>query len=267
MNLFARCVLICMLLPAAAAVQAQGFSALISPPRVETAVKPGQTTRQVLEVTQVGAQPGRFRVYTSDWSLDAAGSVTFSQEVKEASCRPWVALERREMTVPGNGKTRFRFEITPPADTPAKECRFAIMFEGLDTSTVSPGAGGVSFPVSGRIGVIVYAGMAGTQAQLQIMGQTVSNDASKLPTLQVRNTGTAHGRLAGLLTGTDAKGTKLEFTPTTLPVLPGETRDINLNANLEGGAAVTQINYPVTVKGAIEMGDKRLAFEQTFKAP
>ena len=245
-----------------AQAQAQGFSALVTPPRVETAIKPGQTTRQVLEITQVGPMPGRFRVYSNDWSINATGGVDFFDEIQSGSCRPWVALERREMTVAGNAKLRFRFEITPPADAPVTECRFAIMFEGLDAATAS--SGGVSFPVSGRIGVIVYAGMVGTQAVLEITGRRLSADAAKLPTLEVRNSGTAHGRLAGLLTGTDDKGIKLEFTPLTLPVLPGETRAIALTANLEGGAPVTQVNYPVTVKGALEMAGKRVPFEHTF---
>ncbi len=239
-----------------------GFSALVSPPRVETGVKPGQTTRQVLEVSQVGPMMGRFRVYTSDWTLNAGGGVDFSDELQAGSCRPWVALEKRELTVPGNGKSRFRFEISPPADAPTSECRFAIMFEGLDSSNAS--SGGISFPVSGRIGVIVYASMAGSKPDLKVLQQFVSTDPAKLPTLQVQNTGSAHGRLVGLLTGSDAKGVKLEFTPSSLPILPGETRAIVLNANMEGAGLVKEINYPVTVKGALEWGGQRVPFEHTF---
>jgi hypothetical protein len=253
------------LVVAAPVALAQGFSALISPPRIETGIKPDQTTRQVLEITQVGPSTGRFRIYTSDWVLNASGGVDFSDELKPGSCRPWVALERREMTVPGNGKARFRFEITPPADAPATQCRFAIMFEGLDAATASSG-NGISFPVSGRIGVIVYATMAGTKPELKIVGQYISNDAARLPTLEISNSGTAHGRVQGLLSGVDAKDVKLEFTPSTLPVLPGETRKIALLANIEGGAAVTQINYPVTIKGALEWDGQRVPFEHTFKA-
>ncbi len=249
-----------------AQVQAQGFAALISPPRVETSVKPGQTTRLVLEVSQVGPMPGRFRIYTNDWRINTNGGVDFFDDLQANSCRQWVALERREMTVAGNGKNRFRFEIAPPADAPVMECRFAIMFEGQDAATVSSG-GGVSFPVLGRIGVIVYASMVGTQARLAIEGRRVSADAAHVPTLDVANTGNAHGRVAGLLTGTDAKGIKLEFTPSTLPILPGETRAIALNANVEGGAAVSQINFPVTVKGALEWNEQRIPFEHTFQAP
>jgi hypothetical protein len=256
---------ICLIGLAGAALlaQAQGFSALISPPRVETGVKAGKTTRQVLEITQVGPLPGHFRVYTSDWSLNAQGGVDFFDKIQPGSCRPWVALERRELTVAGNSKLRFRMEITPPADAPATECRFAVMFEGLDTSTVASNV--LSFPVSGRIGVIVYAAMEGTQAELRIIGQGIGSEAAKLPTLQVRNTGTAHGRAAGVLTGTDAKGTKLEFTPTTLPILPGETRAISLSANVEGATTLSPIAYPVTIKGVLELSGQRVPFEHTFK--
>jgi hypothetical protein len=247
------------------AVLAQGgFSALISPPRVETHTKPGQITRQVLEVTQVGPIAGRFRVYTLDWSLNASGGVDFLEELKPNSCRPWVALERRELSVAGNAKARFRFEIAPPADAPVQECRFAIMFEGLDTSNASSGV--VNFPVSGRIGVIVYAAMAGAKPDLKILSHGISNDAAKTPTLQIQNDGTAHGRLVGLLRGADDKGVKLEFTPSSLPILPGESRTIALAANVEGGAAVKEISYPVTVKGSLEWGGQRVPFEHTFNA-
>lgn len=239
-----------------------GFSALISPPRVETNTKPGQTTRQVLEVTQVGPIAGRFRIYTMDWSLNPGGGVDFVEELKPGSCRPWVALERRELSVAGNGKVRFRFEISPPADAPVQECRFAIMFEGLDTSRATSGV--VNFPVSGRIGVIVYAAMAGTKPDLKIEAYSVSNDAAKVPVLKIQNDGNAHGRLTGLLRGADDKGVKLEFTPSSLPILPGESRSISLAANVEGGAPVKEINYPVTVKGALEWGGQRVPFEHTF---
>ena len=246
------------------AAQAQGgFSVLISPPRVETTVKPGQTTRQVLEVSQVGPVAGRIRVYTNDWNLNASGGVDFSEELKEGSCRPWVALERRELTVGGNAKVRFRYEISPPADAPATECRFAIMFEGLDTSAATSGS--ISFPVSGRIGVIVYASFAGTQPEFKVLNTFVSGDINKLPMLRIENVGTAHGRVAGLLSGTDEKGVKLEFTPSSLPILPGETRAIALTANVEGGAAVKTINYPITIGGALEWGGKRIPFEHIFK--
>jgi hypothetical protein len=245
---------------------AQGFSAMVSPPRVELSIKPGQASRQVLEITQVSAQPGRFRIYTNDWRMTEQGGAEFFNELQPGSCRPWVALERREITVPGSGKMRFRFEVAPPANAPAAECRFAIMIEGLDTSTIAPGS--LSFPISGRIAVIVYAGMDGTKPELKILSQSVKD---KVPTLTVRNEGNAHGRFAGLLSGVDAAGKRIDFSPNTLPILAGDTRDVPLlispDPNAPQGAPLPVIQFPITIKGKLEWGGKSDAFDATFSLP
>ncbi len=254
---------------AVSAASAQGFSALVTPPRIELTIKPGQDVRQVIEITQVSNQPGRFRIYTNDWQLNAQGAVQFFDELQPNSCRPWVAIERRELTIAGNAKVRFRIQVSPPADAPAKECRFAVMIEGLDTSRVSPGS--MSFPVSGRIAVIVYAGMDGTKAKLNVVGQSVTaglEAKDRIPMLSVKNDGDAHGRLAGLLTGTDARGQRLDFSPNTLPILPGEIRNVMLlispDPNAPIDAPLPLIAYPITIKGNLEWGGKTQAFEATF---
>ncbi len=257
-------------------VQAQGFSALVSPPRIEMKIKPGQGARQIIEITQVGNTPGRFRIYTNDWQLDDKGGVKFFDELQAGSCRPWVALERREINVSANNKVRFRFEVSPPADAPVAECRFAIMVEGLDTSKINPGS--LSFPVSGRIGVIVYAGMEGTQPELKIVGQSVqafepagSPNNTRLPVITVRNEGNAHGRLNGLLTGVDASGKTIDFSPNTLPILAGETRQVALliqpDPNAPKDKPLPVIQYPLSVKGRLEWGGRSQVFDAIFSLP
>ena len=253
----------------ASSLFAQGFSALVTPPRIEMAVKPGQDARQVIEITQMSPTPGRFRMYTNDWQLNAQGGVEFFDALQPDSCRPWVALERRELTIAGNAKVRFRIQVSPPLDAPVKECRFAVMIEGLDTSAIN--SNGLGFPVSGRIGVIVYAGMDGTQPKLSVVGQSVvpSLDAKeRLPVISVKNEGNAHGRLAGLLVGTDARGQRLDFSPSTLPILPDQTRPVTLNIspdpNAQKDAPLPVIAYPITIKGNLEWGGKAQAFEATF---
>jgi hypothetical protein len=243
-------------------VHAQSFAALVSPPRFELTAKPGERIRQVLEISHMSNDTGRYRLKTNDWKLDAQAGVTFLDELQEGGCRPWVALERREVNLGPNGKTRFRFEVEVPKDTPAQECRFAIMIEGGDQQVQAGGS--VSVPVGGRIGVIVYVLVNGAAPRLSI-AQTgvVAQQGKSLPNLMIANTGNAHGRVAGFLTGTDAKGQKLEFTPSTLPVLPGETRSITLAPTLEGGAEAT-VQFPVVVKGTLELGSEKLAFEQRF---
>ncbi len=245
---------------------AQGFAALVSPPRFEITLNPGETSRQIIEINHTGTQAGRYRVYTADWTLAADASVSFSDALHANSCRPWVAIERKELTIAPNNKLRYRFEITPPADTPAIECRFAIMIEGLDQVVETRGA--LSFPVSGRIGAIVYAAVGKVAPKLAIAETRITRvDGSDMPTLMVRNDGDAHGRISGFLSGTDAQGRKLEFTPSTLPIMPGEVRAITLTPSLEGSSAAVTVKYPVLIKGTIEWSDQRLPFEQRFAAP
>ena len=246
-------------------LHAQGFSAVISPPRFEVAAEAGKTLRQVIEITHVAGQRGNYRVYTNDWSLAPDGNAVFSEELGPNSCRPWVALERRELTLAANGKIRFRFEISPPASTPATECRFAIMIEGLEQVIKTEGA--LSFPVSGRVGVIVYATVGDVRPVLEIShAGTGLHEGIVVPQLQVRNTGNAHGRLGGFVTAVDSQGRKIDFVPEALPILPGQTRVVPLVPNVPGND-VAKLFYPLTVKGNLEWSDRKTAVDLRFDVP
>lgn len=246
-----------------ATATAQGFGASISPPRFELRVKPGQTQREVIEIQHIGTQSGSFRIYTNDWAFQADGSLAFSNDLAEGSCRPWVAMERRDLTITPNARYRYRFEITPPADTAPRECRFAIMIEGTDPARVEQS--GVNIPVGGRIAVIVYAAIGGAEPQLSITDMRVLTlGGQSVATLTVRNTGNAHGRLEGFLDGVDAVGNKFELSPADLPILAGETKAIAILAVSEERQKPPSIQFPLVVKGTIEWGKTRVPLEHTF---
>lgn len=249
----------CIVAPAA---HAQGFAAYISPPRFEVQAQPGQRLREVLEIQHVGQQKGGYRLYTNDWTFGPDNTVTFTDDLAADSCRPWVAIERRELTLEPGARYRYRFEISPPAGTPPRECRFAIMVEGLDPARVQ---GAVSFPVGGRIGVIVYAAIGGARPELALAGTQVDTVLGQ-PTvlLSVRNTGTAHGRLQGYVNGTDADGKRYELAPADLPILPGETRRVALLPVAEDGQPTPRPRFPLTVKGSLEWGANRLPLDLTL---
>lgn len=264
LNRRAACALLYATACLAPAAGAQEFSAAISPPRFELAVNPGERSRQVIEITNASGQPSTYHFRTADWTLDEGAGVHFTDELAARSCRPWVAIERHELEVPAGGRYRFRFEVTPPADTPARECRFAIMIEGDEQ--VARGPDGLNLPVSGRIGVIVYVRVGDAAPSLQVVGAVVSDVDGRLrPVLQVNNLGNAHGRLAGFLQGTDASGRRLEFEPSTLPILPLETRAIALTASGEA-ETIAEIAFPVTIQGVLEWGSaQRLEINQRFE--
>lgn len=260
---FARCLAAALLATAASAAFAQGFAALVSPPRFELTTKPGGRERGVLEITNGAAQPARYRFRTADWSLGDDGKVSIHEELQPRSCRPWVAIERPTMEVPPGGRLRYRFEVSPPADAGAGECRFAILIEG-DDPAVARGEN-FSLPVRGRIAVIVYVAVGDAAPKLEIDKAAVAQvNGQPTPVITVRNVGNAHGRLSGFLTGTDAQGRRFDITPSALPILPGETRQVTLTAVNDRNEAIA-LPLPITIRGNLEWSGGRLPFERRFE--
>lgn len=229
---------------------AQGFAAYVTPPRIEAKVQPGQTIRQVIEIQHAGRNRGNYRFYTNDWTFGPDRAVQFQDALAPDSCRPWVAIERRDLTLEDGGRYRYRIEISPPAGTPARECRFALMIEGLDPALVDSG---VSIPVSGRIGVIVYVAIGDVRPQLVLESSAVQRSGERQQIeLTVRNEGSAHGRLEGFVTGRDAEGRRIEFAPADAPILPGETRRIALLPLSEDGKSPAEWRLPMRIQGRLE---------------
>ena len=246
----------------ATAASAQGFAAYITPPRFELQLKAGEASRQVVEIQHAGSQKGQYRLYTNDWTYRPDQSVDFSEALAPDSCRPWVAIERRELTLEPGARYRYRFEIAPPPDTPPRECRFALMIEGLDTTRVQ---GDLNFPVGGRIGVIVYAAVGGAAPQLSITGmRVVTVQGQPTAVVDVRNSGNAHGRLEGFVNGTDASGQRVEMAPADLPILPGETRPVAIVPVVDSGKPAPALRFPLSIKGRLEWGKNSLPLDATF---
>jgi hypothetical protein len=248
----------------AATAAAADFAVAVSPPRFELQMKPGESTRQILEITNSATGPSSFKVKTADWTLAPDGSVVFEEALRTGSCRPWVTLERRELTVQSGRPFRFRFEIVPPADAPAAECRFALLLEGEDQTAKTAS---LAIPYNARLGVIVYVSIGNVAPKIEILGASVQNvNGRPTAVLKVKNSGTAHGRLSGYLSGTDAGKTSLEFAPTPSPILPGESRDIALTATRPGDPDTpVTARFPLTVRGNLESGgDQSQAMEQRF---
>ena len=234
------------------------FSAAITPPRFELEVDAGKTQRSVLEITHGGVQAGTYRIYTSDWTMADDGNINFDSEaLRPGSCRPWVALERREVQIAPSAKLRFRFEISVPADAQAQECRFALMVESAEQTI---GSGAVQIPMNGRIGVIVYARVGAVRSDLGIVElKAVAGEAQTVPALIVKNAGTATGRFTGFVSATLPDGSVVDLTPNSIPILPGMQRVVEL-LPLPPADRPTQpapqLKWPLRVKGSLESGPR-----------
>ena len=240
-----------------------GFAALVSPPRFEVKGKPGATVREVFELSNRSAAPAKFRVHTADFALGPDYSVVFHDELTPGSCRPWVAIERPLVALPAGGTIRYRFEVAVPADAPTGECRFGILIEGDEPSVTQAQA--LSLPVVGRIGIIVYVKVGDGAPKIEVFGpEVVSLNGIRVPALRVHNSGDAHARMSGFLSGTDAKGKKYDVTPSDLPILPGEDRLVLLTPSTSDNQNPT-LSFPVTVQGTLQWADQSTELNERFK--
>lgn len=257
-------------------VRADDFALAVSPPRFELSAEPGQTARAVVELTNSSNVATELNFSTAEWDLSSDGGVITSKGLKPDSCRPWVAIERLQTTLQAKSQLRFRFEVTPPPDTPPTECRFAILIAGSDEH-VSPSAD-TSFPVAAQIALIVYVEVGDVKPQISIVDADVAELNGVLtPVLMVKNSGTAHGRLSAFLNGTDANGKKREFSASSLPILPGETRMIALSVDDGGDAVATRsssapvetdsepIAFPLKMRGKFSDTVNSFDFDGVFE--
>lgn len=243
--------------------RADGFAALVSPPRFEVGGKAGGTVRQVIELTNRANTPGKYRIHTADFELGADYGVTFHDELLPGSCRPWVAIERPSVALPAGGTIHYRFEVQVPHDAPAGECRFAIMIEADEPSLTK--AGGLQLPIVGRIGVIVYVTIGDAVPQIEMFGpEVVTLNGQRVPALKIHNAGNAHTRMSGFLSGKDASGKKYDFTPSDLPILPGDTRYVFLTPSSSDNPSPT-LTFPVAVQGTLEWGNQSTPLDEHFK--
>jgi hypothetical protein len=247
----------------AAFALADGFAAVVSPPRFELSSHQGATVRQVLEITNRSTMPARYRVHTADFTLGPDYGVIFQDSLPPGSCRPWVAIERPQVSLPAGATIRYRFEVQVPKDAVPGECRFGILIEA-EEPTLAP-AGAVKIPVVGRIGVIVYLGIGDAKADIDVLGtDVVTLNGERTPALRVHNGGNAHARMSGFLSGKDVKGAKYDFNPSDLPILPGEVREVFLTPSTPDNDHPT-LAFPVTVQGTLEWGNQRTELDERFE--
>jgi hypothetical protein len=233
------------------------FDVSISPPRVERRAKAGKLLRDRITITNFANEAGQYRIKTADWVLTQERRVTFNEGAPHSgSCRPWVRIERRKLTVPAGASKSYRFEVHVPANTPDGECRFALLVSG-DPETISPrGTGNIKLPIVGRVAVIVYVTIGKAKPDLKLLGLEMREHEGKtVPMAILENVGNAHGRPLGDFTATDSTGRRVNLIVEQFPVLPGETRAVALRpmGRSRGATADTpfDLKTPLTIRGKI----------------
>lgn len=252
--------------PTARAVE---FNAAISPPRFELEAEPGKVIRDVIRISNLGDTPAEFLVRTADWDIDESGGLRLHGETLQPnSCRPWSRIERHRVTVAPRERRRYRFEVHVPEDAAEGECRFAVLFQQpKETADRMAMADGVSLPVVGQVAVVVYVVIGDAAPRLELEGAVATPEASGSPVaLVMRNSGRAHGRPAGIVTGRMPDGSSMDFEVAPVAILPGMKRRVPLWPE-ETGEGAPPVTFPLTLEGSVEWRDGETDLSETVAAP
>lgn len=246
---------------------ADGFSVLVSPPRFELSGAPGTVLRDHVEINNPGNQPIALEMRTADWDMDEKGATTFHPpELQPGSCRPWTRIERHSLSLPAQTSKRFRFQIDIPADAPAGECRLALLIQAPKDDAVIARANTLSFPVQGRIAVIMYISIGDARPELVLEQLVLEEHGGQLtPVAVLHNRGIAHARTAGYVDATDSNGNRLEFAVSAVPILPGQTRRVTLRRPVAEGTQPPPLAPPLEMRGTIEWGTGQIKVKQRLE--
>lgn len=235
---------------------AASFEIAVSPSRFELSGKGSERTGQSLTIHNVGATATEVSVRTLDWTFSEDGMVAYHDELLSGSCRPWITLERKTIKINARSRAQFRFQFDIPADAPRGECRAMLAFEGMEPAHqafIQSGGASLSLPVSGRIGVAIYLAVNGAEPQISLQQIGVKTvQGKRVPVVTVMNTGDAHGRLDGSLDAIDAQGLEVELVPDSSPILPGQTRMLELQPRTEPGQQPRTLTLPAQAKGTLD---------------
>ncbi|MFQ5757164.1 MAG: hypothetical protein ACE5H7_13890 [Acidiferrobacterales bacterium] len=267
----ALCLILGLLLAMPGAAVAAAFDVSITPPRFEKRTKPGKIMRDRVRITNLDRDTGYYVFKTADWNLATDKGLTFNEGApSEGSCRPWVRIERRKLTVPAGATKSYRFEVHVPPDTPVGECRFALLVS-QDPSKVAPVImGQLSLPVVGRIAVIVYLAIGNARPKLAFRGlQLQERDGKKIPVIILENLGNAHGRPFGGVTAIDVQKRKRELLVSEVPILVGQTRAIELYPVEWSAKGAAQTGFdltpPLHIRGTIQWDGGSVKLDEVLR--
>lgn len=245
------------------------FDVGVSPSRFEVSAKSGGRLGQTLEIFNQDGQSTELSVRTLDWEYSEKGELKFFDELRPDSCRPWVTLERKTVRISAQSKAMFRFQIDVPAGAPVTECRFMLAIEGVKPAyqaMVQSGGASLALPVNGRVAVAVYVAINGAQPVMSMsQASTMQKNQQRVATVVVTNTGNAHGRLDGALDAKDASGLAFELVPDGTPVMPGQTRVIELKPRALAGTGEPTVVFPVKASGTLDWDNGSFKINTEFQ--
>ncbi len=221
---------------------AQEWAVRIEPETIKLAGDEGDVLEAEFALINTDDWPAQANLVAVNWKYDQSGRRVFGSEVKVANdCRHWWNKSVVELQLRPSVAELYRLEIIIPDDTEEMECHFAVE----------------AVPVSGdgRFAsryLVIYVNAEGAEPELEFNSLVMGKDAAgnKQPMVVIKNTGTAHSKLYGLLEGEDEEGQDLDVVVRSTEILAGETRAIPLLISKEGGGEAWW-STPLEIDGSL----------------
>lgn len=231
-----------------AATSIAGFKVLISPPRLELKILPGQQLTQAMKVRNDDSKPVRMRVKIFDWYHDFEGTVHYEQPGKlEHSCAEWLLINPREFELAPQETRIVRVTAHMPEGSSGTywTCLF---FETVPT----PLKGQVALSAKARLISYIYLTCAGTEREKGELVDFITEEVNgeTIVKLIFKNNGNVHLRPNGKIEVQYAEGTMLKkFEIKDSVVLPGALRVFSFRVGELDGLCSTSaiLDYGVVV--------------------
>ena len=165
----------------------------------EYQLRPGQTLRDLVSVSNLTDHAMTFAIYPSDaYNTPLDGSFALRlQKDQMTDAGSWVKLGYQTLDVPAKSRADLPFEIDIPADAPPGDHAAGIIAE--DTTPLDPLTQGKGVNVQRRVGTRIYVRVAGPlQPSLQVTQIGVKKTQALLPPF----TGRGHAVVAYQVTNT-----------------------------------------------------------------
>lgn len=182
---------------------------VVSPPRFEFTLSAGSSTTEAIQVANSGEDPLELRMYLMDWEMKKSGDMSYVKPGStKKSCSSWVRVNPQVISLAPRESQIIRFTITAPQGTAGSY--WTMLFIEPKQPILPKSRMGVA--VSGRVGVIIYATIPGTEVRTgKIVDMKVEKDKENKYKLALtfENTGMIHYRPKGSWEIKDAAGKRV----------------------------------------------------------
>lgn len=135
---------------------------IVSPPRFEITMTPGASTTEAIEVSNAEDAPLELSAYFMDWNMRTNSELSYIKPgTLQTSCTSWMKVNPQTLRLAAKESRLVRFTITAPQGTAGSY--WTVLF--LESKAGDFPKGTVGVALKGRVGVIIYATIMGTEVR------------------------------------------------------------------------------------------------------